>query len=142
MQLILPTPTKPGFKSLCLIKIILEALEREEFHKLRSQYIKNNKEPIGTLALESEAANRGCWFERHVYAALREKWIRKVWEFDVPYKLPSWAMFPSTGARYRFVYELTHSGSRLLNKLRKPRIWQDVIEEEQSCVYFKNLDIH
>ena len=134
MQLILPDKSKPGRKSLCLLKAILEALERGEFHKLKAQYSTFTKE-IKSLDEETNAALRECWFEQHVYCALRKRWIIKVWEFDVPYKLPKWAFSPPNSSKYKFIYDLTYSGTLMLDKLRTSPDFVNIIKQEQINTY-------
>lgn len=96
-------------------KMILEAIETDTFHLLKDAYAK-----------KSEIEKRD--FGEHLFDCFKNKWIAKVWEFDVDFALPTWA---ERKGKYKYIIILTTNG----------QTWLDYIREMEKAEEIKSMSI-
>ena len=84
-------------------KMILEAIEKDNFHCLKAEY-----------EAKGEIEKRD--FGEHLFDCFKNKWIAKVWEFDVDFALPDWA---ERKGKYKYIIILTTNGQTWLDYIRE-----------------------
>ncbi len=100
-----------------MTKMILESIEKDKFHCLKAKYEEE----------EDEIGKRD--FGEHLFDCFKNKWIAKVWEFDVSFPLPQWA---EKQGNYRYIIILTTAGQTWLDYIRE-------IEKDKDIEQIKEI---
>lgn len=106
-----------------MTKMILEAIETDTFHLLKDAYAKKSE-------LEKRA------FGEHIFDCFQNKWIAKLWEFDVDFALPDWA---ERKGNYKYIIILTTNGQTWLDYIRE---MEKAEELELMSIFGENLQLN
>lgn len=106
-----------------MTKMILEAIETDTFHLLKDAYAKKSE-------LEKRA------FGEHIFDCFQNKWIAKLWEFDVDFALPAWA---ERKGNYKYIIILTTNGQTWLDYIREMEKAEEI---ELMSIFGENLQLN
>lgn len=106
-----------------MTKMILEAIETDTFHLLKDAYSKKSE-------LEKRA------FGEHIFDCFQNKWIAKLWEFDVDFALPDWA---ERKGNYKYIIILTTNGQTWLDYIREMEKAEEI---ELMSIFGENLQLN
>lgn len=106
-----------------MTKMILEAIETDTFHLLKDAYAKKSE-------LEKRA------FGEHIFDCFQNKWIAKLWEFDVDFALPDWA---ERKGNYKYIIILTTNGQTWLDYIREMEKAEEI---ELMSIFGENLQLN
>lgn len=106
-----------------MTKMILEAIETDTFHLLKDAYAKKSE-------LEKRA------FGEHIFDCFQNKWIAKLWEFDVDFALPDWA---ERKGNYKYIIILTTNGQTWLDYIRE---MEKAEELELMSIFGEHLQLN
>ena len=106
-----------------MTKMILEAIETDTFHLLKDAYAKKSE-------LEKRA------FGEHIFDCFQNKWIAKLWEFDVDFALPDWA---ERKGNYKYIIILTTNGQTWLDYIREMEKAEEI---ELMSIFGANLQLN